>query len=290
MAKETLSYSRISTYLQCRLKYKFRYVEKLSPKVKSPKLSLGSIIHEALEQFYNGYIKTKEQFLAYYDNWWKTQEAEIEEKFPDFSLDEKLIKKKDKAKDIGRIMLDGYWDRYAIDDKKFYKILLAEKEFIIPIRNPKTNYRSRYFDFKLKIDGLFREKRNDNLWLFETKTAKSWDEDVNFLQRDDQMLLYLLGLQTVLKKKLAGTLYNVLIKGKPSNRRKSPLFYRNKVYRGKLEIDAMKQQIWDLSEEIHKNKLYPRNIGLHCMWMCPYESLCNLEAEELKEAFFEKRK
>ena len=50
-----LSYSSISDYLNCPLKYKFRYIDKL-PTKKTPALSFGSSLHEALAFFYN--VKT----------------------------------------------------------------------------------------------------------------------------------------------------------------------------------------------------------------------------------------
>lgn len=51
MGKIRLSYTAISTYQQCSLKYKFKYVDRL-PAKPSPYLSFGSSIHAALEYFY----------------------------------------------------------------------------------------------------------------------------------------------------------------------------------------------------------------------------------------------
>jgi len=50
-----LSYSSISDYLNCPLKYKFRYVDRL-PTKKTPALSFGSSLHEALAFLFN--VKT----------------------------------------------------------------------------------------------------------------------------------------------------------------------------------------------------------------------------------------
>jgi CRISPR/Cas system-associated exonuclease Cas4 (RecB family) len=46
--QKTVSASRLNTFLQCRLKFYFRYVVKI-PKAKSPALHLGGTIHECLK-------------------------------------------------------------------------------------------------------------------------------------------------------------------------------------------------------------------------------------------------
>src|SRR6056297_3742992 len=43
-----LSASRINTFLQCKLKYKYNYIDHL-PKVSSPAFKLGNAVHESLE-------------------------------------------------------------------------------------------------------------------------------------------------------------------------------------------------------------------------------------------------
>lgn len=51
-SKLRLSYSAVSTYQNCPLKYKYHYIEKL-PTKPSPALSFGSSVHEALHWFYD---------------------------------------------------------------------------------------------------------------------------------------------------------------------------------------------------------------------------------------------
>jgi putative RecB family exonuclease len=48
--KSTVSASRLNCWLQCRLKFYFRYVAKL-PKPKTPALHLGSVVHLVLQQW-----------------------------------------------------------------------------------------------------------------------------------------------------------------------------------------------------------------------------------------------
>jgi putative RecB family exonuclease len=48
----TLSASKLTTYLQCPRRYKFRYVSKIPPPWKASALALGSAVHGALETFH----------------------------------------------------------------------------------------------------------------------------------------------------------------------------------------------------------------------------------------------
>ena len=48
----TLSASKITTYLQCPRRYRFRYVMRLQPEWKAAALALGSAVHGALETFH----------------------------------------------------------------------------------------------------------------------------------------------------------------------------------------------------------------------------------------------
>ena len=48
----SLSASKITTYLQCPRRYRFRYVMKVVPAWKPAALALGSAVHGALETFH----------------------------------------------------------------------------------------------------------------------------------------------------------------------------------------------------------------------------------------------
>jgi len=48
------SHSKLSTYEQCKLRYKLKYIDKIIPEVeKSIESHLGSVVHETLEWLYN---------------------------------------------------------------------------------------------------------------------------------------------------------------------------------------------------------------------------------------------
>ena len=51
-----LSYSQISTYQMCPLRYKLQYVEQIPPSFRSAALAFGSAIHEAVGAFYHQHL------------------------------------------------------------------------------------------------------------------------------------------------------------------------------------------------------------------------------------------
>jgi putative RecB family exonuclease len=89
-----LSYSQINTYLNCSLKYKFQYVDKIPAAFTSAALAFGSAIHEAAAAFYQTQLEGDEmrpdQMLDVYRETWRQTEKI---KFFNGDNEEKLAKK-----------------------------------------------------------------------------------------------------------------------------------------------------------------------------------------------------
>jgi putative RecB family exonuclease len=73
-----LSYSQISMYLSCSLRYKFHYVDKIPPAFASASLAFGGAIHEAAAAFYQTRLEGDElrpdQMLDVYRQAWSGKE------------------------------------------------------------------------------------------------------------------------------------------------------------------------------------------------------------------------
>ena len=73
-----LSYSQISSYLICPLRYRFQYVELVPPAFSSAALAFGSAIHEAVGAYYQsrleGDILRPDQMLDVYRDVWRGAE------------------------------------------------------------------------------------------------------------------------------------------------------------------------------------------------------------------------
>jgi putative RecB family exonuclease len=80
--QETVSASRLGLYLQCRLKFWFRYVQKLL-KPKSPSLHLGSAVHAVLKRWNKARwierpLTLKEAHDAYCEAWADDSEGPVD--------------------------------------------------------------------------------------------------------------------------------------------------------------------------------------------------------------------
>lgn len=73
--RDYVSWSAISTYLQCPLRYRFRYVDQLSEEFVNGTLVFGQAIHAALEAYFRQYLATGNglgldaMLAAYHESW-----------------------------------------------------------------------------------------------------------------------------------------------------------------------------------------------------------------------------
>ena len=78
------SHSRLSSFEQCKLKYKFRYLDKIIPDIeKTIESHLGTVVHSSLEWLYNQVKQNKiptinELINNYAENWKNDYEEEKE--------------------------------------------------------------------------------------------------------------------------------------------------------------------------------------------------------------------
>ena len=73
-----LSYSQVSTYLTCPLRYRFQYVDVIPPTFMSAALAFGSAIHESVAAFYQtrlegDELRPHEMLDVYRDTWSKSE-------------------------------------------------------------------------------------------------------------------------------------------------------------------------------------------------------------------------
>ena len=83
--KPHLSYSQISTYLACPLKYRFHYVDHFEPAFTSAPLAFGSAMHEAVGAFYQSHLEgdplSEENMFDVYRQIWLSQSQAKEIRF-----------------------------------------------------------------------------------------------------------------------------------------------------------------------------------------------------------------
>lgn len=177
------SYSRIGCFANCRLQYKFRYIEK--PDIVKPtgiEAFMGSMVHDTLEQCYRlvgmQKVLTPEELLVIYDRLWA-------EKKPD---NLKIVKKELSESDYfntGREVLTKYYKRYHPFDQEI--VLGLEKRVQIELDDA-GRYKMVGFIDRLTRDDTGRIRIHD----YKTNSNLPTQEEID---SEDQLALYQLAVE-----------------------------------------------------------------------------------------------
>lgn len=226
----------------------------------APALRFGSLIHKSLEKFYRPGLKRGPRpyrtFRKLYDN----QVKEVWDKFR-IRVDDEW----EDAGELGEAMLKHYWDVYGKDEE--YEVLATEQTFQVPILSPKTG--KVMFYYVGTMDGVWRHRPSKKILIPDHKTAKSIDQLLKSLPKDDQAGAYwTFGVEWLLTHgllpkgmKLHGMLFNILRKAKPDERPKNAAgqylnqngevskqqppayFYRHKEWRSEANRKVQRERV-----------------------------------------------
>jgi hypothetical protein len=187
------TYSMWSLFRNCRKACEWRYLEELIPLERDGNLAFGSLIHECLERWHRD--RDLGAVLDHIDRACAGRTAG-DRRHRDWHL--------------ARAMMTGYAARYAVEE---FEVVALEQTFEGPIVNPATGAASRSFVLGGKVDGIVRI--DGEHYLLKSKTASTVDAD--YLERlwtDFQIVLYAHYLEQSLGLRIAGVLYNVLVKAR----------------------------------------------------------------------------
>ena len=189
----TTTYSMWNLFRNCRKAAQWRYVLELVPLERDRHLSFGSLIHECLEVWHRS--RDLAGALDIIDRACANRAQEEEQR---------------RVWHLATAMMRGYAARYAIEE---FEVVELEKAFEGEIINPETGAASRSFMLAGKVDGIVRI--GDDYFLLEHKTAAG--VDAGYLERlwtDFQITVYAYYVERALGIRIAGVLYNVLVKAR----------------------------------------------------------------------------
>ncbi|MHB1002022.1 MAG: PD-(D/E)XK nuclease family protein [Armatimonadota bacterium] len=195
MSQVITTYSMWNTFRNCRKMCEWRYVKELVPVTRDQRLSFGSLVHEFLEMWHR-------------DGDINAVLSHIDKAFVNKASDESM-----KAEwHLARAMMTGYAETYPSED---FDVVALEKTFDGVIINPATGAVSRTFTIAGKVDGIVRMRGTGEYYLIEHKTAAQLDGSyLDKLWTDLQVALYSHYIAQTLGIRLAGVIYNVLLKAK----------------------------------------------------------------------------
>ena len=264
--------SQITTYQTCPRMYRYRYIEKLVPKVTSPKLFLGRAGHAGLAAYYQ--TGKKEAALEAY-------RADIERQLNEIAPEVDLTQWEQfkQQAELGEKLVDYYVEWAKKND--FFRAIAVEQSFEVPIFTPDGE---ELPDVKYvgTFDGIVEDVYG-TLWLLEHKFY-SQVPPYNVLRLDLQAGLYLMAASMLFPdRRFGGIVYNIIRKTAP-DRAKNDVVIRHTVVRTVKEIEILKKRLYRIFEVMSNESTYLPHPGLHCGWKCPYTDLCIAEEEGADES------
>ena len=180
------SISRIGTFEDCRLRYKYQYVDRLKADKETIEAFMGSRAHEALAELYgfvkNGVIKPRHWLLARYDDLWdKNLTPAVKVVRSDYTEDDYRRK--------GRKCLDDYYGEYAPFDQA--KVVATEKEISFKLKDGNVE-----ISFRGIIDRLDWNDKEKIYEIHDYKTSGSLPTQAD-ADTDDQLGLYHIAVRSL---------------------------------------------------------------------------------------------
>lgn len=170
------SHSRLSTFEQCKLKYKYTYIDRIPREKEYIEAFLGNRFHEAMERLYSQLkfkIISVEDLKEYFDVQWQKN----------WNQNVTIIQKErtpEDYKNVGIKAIDNYYKRYhPFDDGRH---LGLERNFVVKLDN----------DEKYRIRGVIDrlvEKEDGHYELHDYKTSGYLHEQ-GWFDKDRQLALY----------------------------------------------------------------------------------------------------
>lgn len=258
------SHSRLSTFEQCRYRYKLRYIDKIpSPVEKSIEAHLGTCVHGALEWLYKSVVEGRvpelDNVLEKYSKIWAEEDSD------NFIIVRDLTKEDYFNKGV-KFLVEYYTKHQPFDDGT----LEMEKKVWISLEE---NFPHKVIGY---IDRLVYNKEKDQYEIHDYKTANTLPNKNKF-ETDRQLALYSIAIKDLYGQDKPVTLnwhylnYNMRITSRRTND----------------QLDKLKKETIELIRKIEKTTDFPTNKTPLCEW-CEYKQYCKAWGNHLPEEYREK--
>lgn len=243
------SHSKLSTFEQCPLKYKLRYIDKIKPEIeKSIESHLGSAVHDVLEWIYNSVknkkLPTIDDTIIYYTEAWQKN----------FSENLVIVKKELTAKDYFNkgvsFLLDYYTKHYPFEDGT----LELEKRIEIELEEGTK--------IQGYIDRLVHNIETGEYEIHDYKTSNSMPSKEK-IENDRQLALYSIAIKESFgEDKPIKLIWHYL------NFNQSIISKRTNE-----QLEQLKKETLELIKKIESQTEFPPNKSILCDW-CEYQGIC----------------
>jgi hypothetical protein len=261
-----ISNSEVASWLQCTRKYYYEYVLNLEPKQFSEVINKGILIHSVLEGYYAG----KAQGLNEADCRNEAMEPLIFAGMQGADM-----------KDITdiRALVDGYFDKYCVEDNDRYEVVSIETKYALPLSD----------DYSLvgTLDLLLKDKWDNRLVAVDHKsTYNFWtDDQAGISGQFVKYIAILRGLGMDVKQLMINQLRTRPVKN-------GDLYKRAWVEPSNKRLEAVLKQHIDTAEKIvefrENGAMHDATTPIYDKYICtncPFLSLCNSDTEGLDLTF-----
>lgn len=245
------SHSKLSTFEQCKLKYKFKYIDKIVPEIaKSIEAHLGSCVHLTLEWLYKQVQQNKipsiDEMIVHYAETWQKEYS------PEIVIVQKNLTERDYLEKGMKFLLDYYNKNKPFDDNT----LELEKKIFIDFDDEDEIKIIGY------IDRLVHNLKTGHFEIHDYKTANSQPPS-NHGEKDRQLALYAIaikesfGFDKEVKLIWHFLAHNRKIISKRTNE----------------QLKQLKQETLNLIKEIENTHEFPPTKSALCQW-CEFRDIC----------------
>jgi len=249
-----LSYSQLSLYLECPLKYRFRYIDEIKAEGISSAMAFGKAIHEALAQFYresmDGVPFSLSGFLNAFAEAWEDEYVRNDVVYKEGETFESLLAQ-------GEALLRVF----ARERLPTMRVIAVEVPFEFNLENPETGE-----EFPIPIKGiidLIEEDDSGTLWVVDHKTsARAFSEQQ--LNADLQLMIYAAAVEQLdmVEGREKRYRFDVLTKTK------KPKFLQYRLYKDDLDRRKLYRMVTEMWKAIEAEAFYPRYSAHYsgCAW------------------------
>jgi hypothetical protein len=258
MEKLKLSYSQATTFLICHKKWWWVYDQDLtSKKEKKPALQLGDVVHRLLDKYYRFELDTSD--ISALDKY-------VQKLYPQNSDEESITTAR-----IAATLFYGYIKQFEEDDLR--------------VVSPEMHLEKDFGDFSLysRLDAVCLTP-DDREWRMEHKTTSRMDSYyLNGLRKGLQTGIALWLYEDLVNPKVAGTVFNMLIKTKV------PSYPRSPILKERWVINLAKEAVRGIVRDIKRRDFYPSaNCSLYNE-ECEFAALCRNDTPQIRETFYTSR-
>jgi putative RecB family exonuclease len=244
------SHSKLSTFEQCKKKYKLKYIDKIKPEIETTiEGYLGSKVHDALEWIYKnkmqGDLVNLDQTIEYY----------IHSFNKDYNKEIKIVNENNTAefyfnKGV-KFIIDYFSKHYPFDDNT----IALEKKIYVNL-DPDRKYVLQGY-----IDRLVHDKENNIFEIHDYKTGGSMKSQEE-LDKDRQLALYSIAIKQQNNNPEVHLIWHFL----DFNEKKVSI-------RTDEQLKDLRNEIIELIDRIESTNEFPPTTSMLCKW-CEFRGYC----------------